>query len=232
MGRRPGSGLEDELGVYKVGESRVDEWESQVEECMRSGSLEWRNRREDDGTASGAGRRGGGAVDTHRKGALWLAVPQHVVRRTHRHQPAHRAAQQWLKRRHNSVDFKRDWNTAYTAPSGLQTRKYCVLCLAHAFMELQDSPGPSAGPIGANGLENHVGISLANRFSSSNSAPQDSSSFGSHVDDDTSSSESRGSISEERVRSALHLCLMKRAITLQTRRQRQRGRGGPCSQQR
>eukprot|EP00955_Chlamydomonas_euryale_P013743 148213-Chlamydomonas_euryale.AAC.2 len=38
---------------------------------------------------------------------------------------------------------------------------------------------------------------LVNRLRSSDSAPQDSSSFGSNVDDDTSSFESRGGISEE-----------------------------------
>eukprot|EP00955_Chlamydomonas_euryale_P055970 356270-Chlamydomonas_euryale.AAC.5 len=64
-------------------------------------------------------------------------------------------------------------------------------------MESQDSPGPPARPTGANGSEDHAAISLVNLFRSSNSAAQDSSSLGSHVDDDTSSFESRKGISEE-----------------------------------
>eukprot|EP00955_Chlamydomonas_euryale_P104981 365605-Chlamydomonas_euryale.AAC.13 len=72
-------------------------------------------------------------------------------------------------------------------------------------MESQDSPGPPARPTGAIGSEDHVAISLVNLFRSSNSAALDSSSLGSHVDDDTSSFESREGISEEG-RLALHLC--------------------------
>eukprot|EP00955_Chlamydomonas_euryale_P099479 365220-Chlamydomonas_euryale.AAC.2 len=74
---------------------------------------------------------------------------------------------------------------------------YCVLCLAYVFTELQESPGLPARPTGANGLEDHVAISLVNLFRSSNSAAQDSSSLGSHVDDDTSNFESREGMSEE-----------------------------------
>eukprot|EP00955_Chlamydomonas_euryale_P016089 171909-Chlamydomonas_euryale.AAC.1 len=74
---------------------------------------------------------------------------------------------------------------------------YCLLCLANFFIESQDSPGPRARPTGANGSEDHVAISLMNLFRSSNSAEQDSSSLGSHVDDDTSNFESREGISEE-----------------------------------
>eukprot|EP00955_Chlamydomonas_euryale_P101586 365356-Chlamydomonas_euryale.AAC.3 len=49
-------------------------------------------------------------------------------------------------------------------------------------MESQEWPGSPARPTGANGLENHVAISLVNLFRSSNSAAQDNSSLGSHVD--------------------------------------------------
>eukprot|EP00955_Chlamydomonas_euryale_P041862 352149-Chlamydomonas_euryale.AAC.1 len=52
-------------------------------------------------------------------------------------------------------------------------------------------------PTGANGSEDFVAISLVNLFRSSNSAAQDSSGLGSHVDDDTSSFEIREGISEE-----------------------------------
>eukprot|EP00955_Chlamydomonas_euryale_P086946 364259-Chlamydomonas_euryale.AAC.5 len=55
----------------------------------------------------------------------------------------------------------------------------------------QDSPWPPVRPTGANGSENHVAISLVNLFRSSNSAAQDSSRLGSHVNDGTSSFESR-----------------------------------------
>eukprot|EP00955_Chlamydomonas_euryale_P052426 355150-Chlamydomonas_euryale.AAC.4 len=51
-------------------------------------------------------------------------------------------------------------------------------------MESQDSPGPPARPTSANGSEDHAAISLVNLFRSSNSAAQDSSSLGSHVDDE------------------------------------------------
>eukprot|EP00955_Chlamydomonas_euryale_P082949 363784-Chlamydomonas_euryale.AAC.19 len=97
-------------------------------------------------------------------------------------------------------------------------------------MESKDSPGPSAGPSGANGLEGHIGISIVNRFRSSNSASQDCSRFGSHVDDDTYSFESREGISEEGLFGSAPLST--EASKKIARWQRQRGRGGPCSQQR
>eukprot|EP00955_Chlamydomonas_euryale_P033156 347245-Chlamydomonas_euryale.AAC.1 len=89
-------------------------------------------------------------------------------------------------REHTSVNFKARLECSLHSAYRPTNAKYCVLCLAHACMESQDLPGPSAGPVDANGLEDHVGISLVNRFRNSNSAPQDSASFGSQLDDDTS----------------------------------------------
>eukprot|EP00955_Chlamydomonas_euryale_P110529 366004-Chlamydomonas_euryale.AAC.3 len=64
-------------------------------------------------------------------------------------------------------------------------------------MESQDSPKLSVGPSDASGSEDHMGIFAVNRVRSSNTAPQGSACFGSHVDDDASSFQSREGISEK-----------------------------------
>eukprot|EP00955_Chlamydomonas_euryale_P055252 356073-Chlamydomonas_euryale.AAC.1 len=91
-------------------------------------------------------------------------------------------------------------------------------------MESQDSPGPSAGPIDANGSEDHLSTSLVNRSCSSNSSRPDNARFGSHVDDDTSCVESREGIREEG--SFGSAPLPAEASMNIARRQGQPGRGG------